>query len=100
MLSRVLAVSGSLIAALCCAGTPLLLGVLATVGLGFIVNDAILFPALFLSLGWVGWMQWRAFLRHGLWLPGALAALAAVLTIGGIFTMHVFGVPRPNRRFF
>lgn len=40
-------------AALCCAGTPVLLAFLTGAGLGFLINDFILFPLLFISLGFM-----------------------------------------------
>lgn len=43
-------VGGSLFAALCCLGFPALLALLSAIGLGFLVNDAILIPLLLLFL--------------------------------------------------
>ena len=39
-------VGGSLFAALCCLGFPALLSLLSAIGLGFLINDAILLPLL------------------------------------------------------
>lgn len=39
-------VGGSVFAALCCLGFPALLSILSAVGLGFLINDAILLPLL------------------------------------------------------
>jgi len=36
---------------LCCAGIPLALAALSGIGLGFLINDFILLPLLFISLG-------------------------------------------------
>jgi mercuric ion transport protein len=44
-------VGGSLFAALCCLGFPALVSLLSAIGLGFLVNDAILIPLLILFLG-------------------------------------------------
>ncbi len=44
-------VLGSVFAALCCLGIPALLSILSAVGLGFIINDAILLPLLVIFLG-------------------------------------------------
>lgn len=44
-------VGGSIFAALCCLGFPALLSTLSAIGLGFLVNDAILVPLLILFLG-------------------------------------------------
>jgi len=43
-------VVGSVFAALCCLGIPALLSILSAVGLGFIINDAILLPLLVIFL--------------------------------------------------
>lgn len=39
-------VGGSLFAALCCLGFPALVSIVSAVGLGFIINDAVLIPLL------------------------------------------------------
>jgi|SRR5438132_3726160 len=41
---------GSIFAALCCLGFPALLSILSAIGLGFVVNDAILIPLLLVFL--------------------------------------------------
>ena len=43
-------IGGSVFAALCCLGFPALLSILSAIGLGFIVNDAIIIPLLLLFL--------------------------------------------------
>ena len=45
-----LGIVGSLITALCCLGVPAVLSILAAIGLGFLINDAILLPSLALFL--------------------------------------------------
>lgn len=44
-------VSGATLAALCCVAPFLLAGVLATVGLSFLLKDIVLIPLLMVSLG-------------------------------------------------
>ena len=44
-------VLGSLFTALCCLGVPALLSILSAIGLGFLINDAILLPLLVAFLG-------------------------------------------------
>jgi mercuric ion transport protein len=39
-------IAGSLFAALCCLGFPALLSILSAIGLGFLINDAVLLPLL------------------------------------------------------
>jgi len=41
-----LGIVGSLIAALCCLGVPAVLSIFAAIGLGFLINDAVLLPLL------------------------------------------------------
>lgn len=41
-----LGVAGSLITAACCLGLPAVLSIVAAIGLGFLINDAILLPLL------------------------------------------------------
>src|SRR5436853_5678360 len=43
-------IGGSVFAALCCLGFPALLSILSAIGLGFVVNDAILIPLLLVFL--------------------------------------------------
>lgn len=43
-------IGGSLFAALCCLGFPALLSILSAIGLGFLINDAILLPLLIVFL--------------------------------------------------
>ncbi len=43
-------VVGSVFAALCCLGFPALLSILSAIGLGFLINDAVLLPLLVIFL--------------------------------------------------
>src|SRR5216684_8837647 len=43
-------IAGSLFAALCCLGFPALLSILSAIGLGFLINDAVLLPLLIIFL--------------------------------------------------
>lgn len=76
---------GSIIAALCCLGFAPLLAALTALGLGFLIHDLILFPLLVFFLGISIWALDRDRPRHGLWQPEGAAAVAAVLTLGGLF---------------
>lgn len=75
MRKAVLGSLGSAFAAACCAGVPAVLGALSASGLGFLVNDLILFPLLALFLGLGLWGLWDGVTRHG---------LRGVLVLGGI----------------
>ncbi len=43
-------IAGSIFAALCCLGFPALLSILSAIGLGFLINDAVLLPFLIIFL--------------------------------------------------
>ena len=62
-------VGGSLFAALCCLGFPALLAILSAVGLGFLVNDAVLIPLLVLFLSVTLWGLYLGKRHHGSWMP-------------------------------
>ena len=85
MKSAVFGSLGATVAALCCAGVPAVLGALSASGLGFLVNDLILLPLVFLSLGLALWGLWRGTERHGLRAVLVLGAVGAVLLVAGIF---------------
>jgi len=76
---------GSTFAAACCAGVPAVLGALSASGLGFLVNDLILFPLLALFLGLGLWGLWDGVTRHGLRRVLVLGGIGAVLMVAGIF---------------
>ena len=43
-------IGGSILAALCCLGLPAVLSIVSAIGLGFLINDAVLLPLLILFL--------------------------------------------------
>src|SRR6266545_269966 len=72
-------------AALCCAGTPLLVGALTTLGLAFVRRDSILWPVMLVSLAVALWGFWQGRSIHGNLLPLILGILgAASLSLGVI----------------
>ncbi len=84
-------VAGSIFAALCCLGFPALLSILGAVGLGFLINDAILFPllAFFLIVTLAG--LYLGIRHHGSWLAFTMGALSAVMTL--VFIAIAFNKP-------
>lgn len=50
LLANLTGMFGTAFAALCCIGTPILLGALGAAGVGFLINDIFLLPFLALSL--------------------------------------------------
>jgi mercuric ion transport protein len=77
-------VVGSIFAALCCLGFPALLSILSAVGLGFLINDAVLMPLLivFLLLTLVG--LYLGVRHHGSWAAFSIGAISAILTFVSI----------------
>ena len=83
-------VAGAAFAALCCAGTPLIVGALGAVGLSALRRDAILWPLMFVSLAVALWGFWRGWRLHGSAGPLALAAVGAVSLATGVVVVHGF----------
>jgi len=71
---------GSLFTALCCLGFPALLSLLSAIGLGFIVNDAILIPLLLLFLGVTIVGLYLGVRHHHRWAALVLGAVSALIT--------------------
>ena len=85
MKSSVFGSLGATVAALCCAGVPVVLGALSASALGFLVNDLILLPLVILSLGVALWGLGRGAVRHGLRGVLVLGWIGAALLVVGIF---------------
>ncbi len=80
-------VGGSIFAAFCCLGFPALLSILSAIGLGFIVNDAILLPLLLVSLAVALFGLYLGTRHHhqpAALILGAISAVALVLVVLGI----------------
>lgn len=76
---------GSLFAALCCLGFPALLSVVSAVGLGFLINDAVLMPLLLVSLGASLVGLHFGVRHHGSWLAFGVGLASAASTFLFIF---------------
>jgi mercuric ion transport protein len=72
-------VAGSIFAALCCLGFPALLSILSAIGLGFLINDAILVPLLvvFLLVTLIG--LYLGIRHYCSWLAFAVGAISAIV---------------------
>lgn len=55
--------AGAVLPALCCAGTPIIVGALTATGLAFLRKDAILWPLMLVSLAIALWGFWRGWSR-------------------------------------
>lgn len=78
-------------AALCCAGAPIIVSVLAATGLSFLRTDAILLPiiAVALVIALVGF--WTGRRIHGSIGPLGLGAIGSIALVAGVVFVH--GVP-------
>jgi mercuric ion transport protein len=79
---------GSVIATLCCLGFAPLVALLSAIGVGFLVNDAVLLPLLivFLVIGGIG--LWSAARRHGQFQAVWLHGISAVVLVLSAFVMY------------
>lgn len=78
---------GAGVAAACCLGIPAVLAALGTLGLGFIIHDAYLFP---LFVGFAGlslWLLYRSARQHGQMSPFWLSLGGAVFGATGLWLM-------------
>ncbi|HSU92864.1 MAG TPA: MerC domain-containing protein [Gemmatimonadaceae bacterium] len=81
-------VLGAIVAALCCAGTPMIVSALAALGLSALRRDAILWPVMLGSLLLALWGFWRGFRMHRTAGPLALGILGALALTSGVIVVH------------
>jgi mercuric ion transport protein len=84
-------VVGAVFAALCCLGFAPLITVLTAIGLGFLINDAILIPLLVVFLLVTVGGLYLGMRRHGQPWPLLLGAVSAVVTV--VFIAVAFNKP-------
>ena len=83
-------VLGAVFAALCCAGTPLIVSGLAALGLSALRSDAILWPLMLVSLGVAWWGFWQGRRLHGRAGPFVAATLGGLSLAAGVIVVHGF----------
>ena len=81
---------GAIVAALCCAGTPLIVAALAAVGLSAMRKDAILWPVMLVSLAVAIWAYWQGHRMHRSWAPLNVGIIGAVSLALGVIVVHGF----------
>jgi mercuric ion transport protein len=81
-------VLGAVFAALCCAGTPVIVGALAAVGLSALRNDRILWPLMGLSLVVALWGLASDHRLHHRAGPPLIACAGAVALVAGVVFVH------------
>jgi len=81
-------VVGSIIATLCCVGFAPLVALLSAIGVGFLVNDAVLLPLLivFLMIGGIG--LWSAARTHGRFQAVWLHSISALVLVLSAFVIY------------
>lgn len=78
-------------AALCCAGAPIIVSVLAATGLSFLRTDAILLPIIAVALAIALFGFWTGRRIHGSNGPLLLGAIGSVALVAGVVFVH--GMP-------
>ena len=81
---------GAIVAALCCAGTSLVVAALAAAGLSSIRKDAILWPLMLASLMLALWGYWRGQSVHRSWAPLVVGLIGATSLALGVIVVHGF----------
>ena len=85
---------GGIFTGLCCAGSPILLAFLTGIGLGFLINDFILFPILFIFLGFMFYSLNLNKKKHKNTNPLIIGIVSTIILLIGIFYQLIlwFGV--------
>ena len=81
---------GAILAALCCAGTPLIVAALAATGLTAMRKDAILWPIMLVSLTVAMWGYWQGHRMHRRWAPMIVGTVGALSLALGVIVVHGF----------
>ena len=81
---------GAIVAALCCAGTPLIVAALAATGLSALRKDAILWPIMLVSLAVAIWGYGQGHRIHHGWAPLIVGVIGAVSLALGVIVVHGF----------
>ena len=79
---------GAIVAALCCAGTPVIVAALTALGLGFLKRDSILWPVMLASLAVALWGLWTARRIHRRAGPLLLGIAGASTLASGVIVVH------------
>ncbi len=75
-------------AALCCAGAPIIVSVLAATGLSFLRRDAILLPVIAVALAVALWGFWRGRRAHHSSGPFVSGLLGSFALVAGVVFLH------------
>lgn len=75
---------GAAVAAACCLGVPVVLSAFGALGLGFLINDALLLPLFPAFVGLTLWLLYRSVRRRGVLAPFWLGLAGGVVGIAGL----------------
>jgi MerC mercury resistance protein len=75
-------------AALCCAGAPVILSILAATGLSFLRTDAILLPIIAVALGIALAGFWAGRRVHGSNGPVTIGLVGSIALVAGVVFLH------------
>ena len=81
---------GAIVAALCCAGTPVIVAALSATGLLALRKDAILWPIMLGSLLVAIWGYWQGYRSHNAAAPLIVGVIGAVSLALGVIVVHGF----------
>lgn len=81
---------GAILAALCCAGTPLIIAALAATGLTAMRKDAILWPIMLVSLAVAILGYWQGYRMHRTRAPMIVGTVGAFSLALGVIVVHGF----------
>lgn len=84
LIIRAIGSFGSVFAALCCLGVPAVLAALSAAGAGFLINDVILLPLLFVALGVTIFGSYLTFRQHRNRLPLVVTSICTVFVVAGV----------------
>ena len=87
--------AGAGVAAACCLGIPAVLATVGAVGLGFLVQDAYLFPIFVGFTGLSLWLLYGSARRHGNLTPFWLSLAGGLFSAGGLWLMVTGLFPLP-----
>ena len=87
--------AGAGVAAACCLGIPAVLATVGAVGLGFLVQDAYLFPIFVGFTGLSLWLLCGSARRHGDLTPFWLSLAGGLFSAGGLWLMVTGLFPLP-----
>lgn len=76
---------GTLFASLCCLGVSLVIAPLTAIGLGFLINDLVLLPLVFIFLVITLWGLYKGWKRHGVGSPFVLGIFVTLFLIPSFF---------------